>query len=301
MTQPTAHFELRWMTALASVAQFGSFTVAAAKLHLTQSAISQQVAALERWAGIQLIRRRPVELTAAGRLMVARHNQLQAHLGQLASDLAQLREGKLGSVHVGAFLSVCRTILPTAFAAYQLNRPNVALRLSQMEPGPALAALAHGELDIAIVFSYEPEFELDDPALAKVPVCDEAVLLAAPPGHPLLAQEEIRLREVSMTDLVPTSDAFVYPPPPDDGGFRYFGDDFSVVLALVAAGRGIALVPRLAAALSPPGVVLRRLSGHDTPRRHVTAVYNPAGDYRIAVEELIEAIRAADSPSTLDP
>jgi DNA-binding transcriptional LysR family regulator len=291
------NFELRWLTTLTVVANAGSFTLAAQQLHLTQSAVSQQVAALERWAGAQLLRRRPVELTEAGRVLAARHDSLFAFVGHLSTELAQLREGWTGSVHVGGFLSVCRTIVAQAFAAHQREHPKVVLQLSQLEPGPALAALERGDLDVALVFSYG---ELAVPVGCEaVLVCDEPVRLAVPLDHPMAGRPEVDIDEVDLADVVHASDAWVYPPRQDTGGFRYFGDDFSVVLALVAAGQGIALVPGLAARPTPPGVVLVPLIGEQLPRRRISAILVPSAErYALAVR-MVEKLREASAAAQL--
>jgi DNA-binding transcriptional LysR family regulator len=287
--------ELRWMMTLSVVAQAGSFTAAAAQLHLTQSAVSQQIAALERWTGMQLLKRRPVELTEAGRLVMLHYGYLSSYIGRLSMELGQLREGSAGALHVGAFLSTCRTFIPRAFAAFNVRYPNVILRVSQLEPGPALAALGRGELDIAITFSYG---ELSvDPPLEAVVICDEPVLLAVPAQHRWATRASVDLAEIDRSELIPASDAFVYPPGPDTGGFRYIGDDFLVLLAFVAAGRGIALVPGLPAKLAPPEVVLRRLSGRSVPRRRIAAITLPDRNQRASTVDLIEELRRAGAAS----
>jgi DNA-binding transcriptional LysR family regulator len=279
------NFELRWLTTLAVVSQVGSFTAAAAQLHMTQSAVSQQVAALERWAGVQLLCRRPVELTEAGRLVISRHRDLLSQVGRLSSELALIRDGLLGAVHVGAFLSACRNLIPQTFSTFSREHPRVVLRLSQMEPGPALVALEHGDIEIAVIFSYaDPEVMAP---LQPFVVCDEAVQLAMPLDHQLAQREMITMEDLDLDQLVPASDAFVYPPAPDDGGFRYFGDDFLVLMALVASGHGIALVPGLAASPPPSGVVLRPLAGDDVPRRRIVAVLDTSREQPSAAIELV--------------
>lgn len=290
------NFELRWLTTLMVVANAGSFTLAATQLHLTQSAVSQQVAALEKWAGSQLLRRRPVELTEAGRLLAASHDSLFSLVRHLRTDLAQLRDGWIGSVHLGGFLSVCRTIVPQAFAAYQREYPKVVLRLSQLEPGPALAALDRGVVDVAVVFDYQ-DLEVAG-SLEAVLVCDEPVRLAVPADHKMADRPDVHIDEVDLTELVDASDAWVYPPAEDSGGFRYFGDDFSVVLALVGSGRGVALVPGLAGTLSPPDVVLLPLTGERLPRRKIFAVLSPASERYDLAKRLVDKLYDAGAAAT---
>lgn len=285
-------FDLVWLTTLASVVETGSFTQAGLRLGLTQSAVSQQVAALERWAGTELLRRRPVVLTDAGRLVLGHHDALRAQVARLGTELADLREGRLGTVRVAAFLSACRALVPGALAAFRRDHPLVRVVLSQAEPGPALAVLRAGDVDLAIVFGYGA-LEISAP-LVPVPLFDEPVLLAVPADHPMAGRSDVDLGRVDPAELVAAPDASMPAIWPDAARTRYEGDDFSVVLALVAAGHGVAPVPRLAVTPPPAGVALVPLAGAGPVSRRVWAVTAETAD-RPPVTALIEALTAGSS------
>ena len=282
-------FDLAWLATLASVAETGSFTQAGLRLGLTQSAVSQQVAALERWAGAELLRRRPVALTDAGRLVLGHHNALRAQVARLGTELADLREGRLGTIRVAAFLSACRALVPKALAVFRRDHPLVRVVLSQVEPGPALAALRAGDVDLAIVFGYGTP-EIPSP-LVPVPLFDEPVLLAVPADHPLAGLSGVDLGQVDPTELVAAPDASLPTIWSDAARTHYEGDDFSVVLALVAAGHGVAPVPRLAVTPPPAGVALVPLAGAGPASRRIWAVAPESAD-QPPVTALIRALTA---------
>lgn len=292
-----APFDLAWLDTLAVVAETGSFTQAGLRLHLTQSAVSQQVAALERWAGASLLHRRPVALTDAGQLVLAHHQTLRARVGRLGEDLVDLRQGLLGTVRIAAFLSACRTLVPAALAAFRRETPRVRVVLSQLETGPALTALRHGDVDLAVVFGYGP-VEMGT-ELTTTPLYDEPVVLAVPVGHPLTTGPAVDLSTFDPAEVIVAPDASM--PSVRSGSaaqVRYLGDDFSVLLALVAAGLGVAPVPRLAVTPCPPGVALVPLAGPEQPRRRVWAVWSAGPEQRPAVAAAVRALVTAGAAVT---
>ncbi|MEE6263985.1 LysR family transcriptional regulator [Plantactinospora sonchi] len=292
-----APFDLAWLDTLAVVAESGSFTQAGLRLHLTQSAVSQQVAALERWAGAPLLHRRPVALTDAGQLVLTHHQTLRARVARLGEDLVDLRQGLLGTVRIAAFLSACRTLVPAALTAFRRATPRVRVVLSQLETGPALTALRHGDVDLAVVFGYGP-VEMGG-ELAATPLYDEPVVLAVPVGHPLAAGPAVDLTAVDPAEVIVAPDASM--PSVGSGAaarVRYLGDDFSVLLALVAAGQGVAPVPWLAVTPCPAGVALVRLAGPEQPRRRVWAVWSAGQEQRPEVTAAVRALVTAGAAAS---
>src|ERR671927_1816493 len=130
-----AGLELRHLLALDAVSREGSFGRAAQRLGYTQSAVSQQIAALERIVGERLVERpggpRPVSLTEAGRILLGHAESIVARLQAAQADLAALASGESGSLHVGTFQSVGAKILPEVMRRFRTAWPNVEIELSE--------------------------------------------------------------------------------------------------------------------------------------------------------------------------
>src|SRR5213080_361354 len=145
--------ELRHFLALEAVAREGSFGKAAAKLGYTQSAVSQQIAALERIVGQRLIERpggpKPVSLTEAGRLLLTHADAIAARVAAAQADLTALGEGQAGTLRVGVFQSVGQRILPELMRRYLHAWPQVKVTLTESANDEELLALVErGELDL---------------------------------------------------------------------------------------------------------------------------------------------------------
>src|ERR687884_864588 len=146
--------DVRRMRVLREVAQRGSFSAAAEALSFTQSAVSQQIAALEREAGATLVERsaRGVRLTEAGEAVVRHTDAILARLAEAEAELeaiAGLRGGRLRSA---AFESAGATLMPLAIAAFRERHPAVELSMTLAEPEESVPLLKSGELDLALVF-----------------------------------------------------------------------------------------------------------------------------------------------------
>src|SRR4051794_5537075 len=153
---PWLGVELRHLAALDAVDSEGSFGRAAVRLGYTQSAISQQIATLERIVGEQLIDRpggpRPVALTEAGRLLLRHARAIVARLQAAQADLSALSAGEAGSLKVGVFQSVGARILPEVMRRFTRAWPQVEVELQESHSDTALADLVErGELDLSFV------------------------------------------------------------------------------------------------------------------------------------------------------
>jgi DNA-binding transcriptional LysR family regulator len=269
-----AGFDPGWLDTLSAVVETGSFTQAGTRRSLTQSAVSQQIAALERWAGAPLVHRRPVAPTEAGLLVLTHHADLRAAVTRLGTDLADLRLGRTGTVRIAAFLSACRTLVPVAVAEFRRTHPRTRVELSQKETAPAIEAVQRGAAHVAVTFGYGP-VEVPD-TLVATPLHDEPVHLAVPVGHHLTRLPAVDLRQVDPAEVIAAPDASMPAVPVQDAGLHYDGDDFSVLLALVSAGLGVAPVPGLAATPVPAGVELLALTAAEPVQRRAWVV-SPAG------------------------
>src|SRR5213592_1609224 len=144
--------DVRRMRVLREVAAQGSFSAAAEALSYTQSAVSQQIAALEREAGTTRVERsaRGVRLTDAGRVLVDHADVILARLAAAEAELEAIAGLRGGRLRLTAFSSAGATIMPVAIARFRERHPAVELSLQLAEPPDALAQLKSGETDIAL-------------------------------------------------------------------------------------------------------------------------------------------------------
>jgi molybdate transport repressor ModE-like protein len=244
--------ELRHLAALEAIAEHGSFGRAATALGYTQSAVSQQIATLERLVGPRLVERpggpRPVELTEAGRLLLRHAEAIVARLQAARADMEALQSGEAGTLRVGAFQSAGARILPELLRRYTQAWPKVQIRLEEAEDESLLAQIEHGGLDLAFVMLPVPGAAIETVELVRDPYvlvtqADSPLARSTTPptfreigAMPLVGyrtclggqQVEERLRAAGIEPRM---------------AFR--SDDNATLQAMVATGMGIALVPRL--------------------------------------------------------
>src|SRR5919199_4110509 len=166
--------DLRHFAALEAVAEHRSFSRAARRLGYTQSAVSQQIAALERAAGERLVERpggpRPVALTEAGRVLLSHADAITARLAAARADLEALSEGSAGSLRVGAYQSVGARVLPTVMRDFGASWPGVAVRLVEAVDDLELMRLVErGELDVTFVSYPMPDGPFEAVELLRDP------------------------------------------------------------------------------------------------------------------------------------
>lgn len=253
----------RRLRVLSALADHGTVTAAAHALHLTPSAVSQQLAALEAETGQELLRRRGrrVFLTAAGELLVEHANAVAAELERAQAGLAAFAGGKTGRVEVASFASAITQVVAPAVAALRLTAPGVSIRVRDAEGHASVRLLLDGEIDLAITEEYRPSPRADDRRLTRFPLYTEPFDVVLPPEHPLAGEPEVDLRALADEDWVAT-----LPGNPvrdvvelacGQAGFtprvRHTSDDFRAIGALVRAGAGVALAPRNAL----PGLPVR--------------------------------------------
>ena len=250
--------ELRHLLALQAVAREGSFGRAARRLGYTQSAVSQQIQALERAVGEQLVERpggpRPVSLTEAGELLLRHADAIVARMKAAQADLAAFSEGEAGTLRVASYQSVSSRILPAVVRRFKDAWPKVDVQLVDCVLDDELELLVEaGDVDLSFVMlpigegrPLEAEELLVDPYVLIVP-CDSPLAgRDLPPTlreiveHPLIGYRQCRTTALVESALRRDAEPNVV--------FRT--DDNGTVQGLVAAGVGIALVPRLT--LQPP-------------------------------------------------
>ena len=260
ITEPTTPsswlgVEVRHLAALEAVASEGSFGRAAERLGYTQSAVSQQVAALERIVGERLIDRpggpRAVSLTEAGALLRRHAEAIVARLEAAQADMAALRAGETGALRVGTYQSVGARVLPLLMRSFVEAWPGIELTLVEPSTDPELyACIEHGDLDLAFCSPPLPEgpFEalelMSDPYVLVVPADSElarrySASLADLGDLPVIGSQSCTSGGIAEAALRGQGYELEY-------AFR--SDDNGTVQGLVGAGFGAAFVPLLAVA-----------------------------------------------------
>lgn len=266
--------EMRHFAALQAVAGEGTFRGAAKRLGYTQSAISQQIATLERVAGTKLVERpggpRAVYLTDAGRLVLRHAEAIMARLKAAEADVAAMTHGAAGRLRIGTFQSVGSRIVPTLLSRFSAAWPGVEVQLVESASDPELLAyIERGELDLT--FAMPP---LRDGPFEMVELMRDPWVLLVPGDSPLATRREpLPLREAAKLPLIaPRLCASLEQ---IHAHFRARGlepnyvhhlDENNIVHGLVAAGAGIGLIPRLAVDENDSRVVAVELGPKVPPR-----------------------------------
>lgn len=245
--------ELRHLIALKGIAEEGTFGRAAARLGYTQSAISQQIATLERIVGQRLIDRpggpRPVSLTEAGALLLRHADAIAARLQAAQADLAALDAGDAGPLRIGTYQSVGARVLPTLLRKFAAEWPRVEITLHESaDDGQLVRLVERGDLDLTFVI-----LPIEPGPYETVELFTDPFVLVVPAGSPLAERDRTpTLRELVEHPLI--SYRTCRTTQRVEERFRHAGrdphivfrsDDNGTVQGLVAAGVGIAIVPRL--------------------------------------------------------
>jgi DNA-binding transcriptional LysR family regulator len=288
--------DLRKLRLLRELAHRRTITAVAEALSYTPSAVSSQLAALERETGVRLLRRtgRRVELTPIGIALAEQTEEVLALLEQASATLAAARTGLLGPLRIGAFPTAVRTILPAALVAIGRDHPGLDLMVNEIDPAAVPAALRSGALDVALVHDYDYVPAEDDPALDTEPLIEETIFLASAGPAPDAADPVRGCRDARWimgtpgtlchTMAIRSCQVAGFTP-----RVRHVADDFATVLALVAAGQGVAFVPELGAVDPPPEVVLTPLP----TRRRTRIAYRKGGCRHPAISACVTALRAS--------
>jgi DNA-binding transcriptional LysR family regulator len=302
--------EVRRLRLLLELTRRGTVTAVAEALAYTPSAVSQQLAALEREAGVPLLERtgRRVALTPAGTVLAGYAESVFAVLEEASAALAATRDSLTGPLRIGAFPSAARVILPPALVTLGRAHPGLELMVTELDPVDVPDALHSGALDVALTFAYDYVPATPDPALDSEPLLEETVYLAtADAGR---ANIEERTSTGELTSIEDCRDAPWIAGSPgtlchslivracEASGFtpriRHYADDFGTVLALVAAGQGVSLIPQLGLIGTPSGVAITPLAA----RRRSGIAYRKGTRHHPAIEASVEAIReSALAPS----
>jgi DNA-binding transcriptional LysR family regulator len=306
--------DVRRLRLLCDLSRLGTIAAVAEAHTYTPSAVSQQLPALEREAGVALLERtgRRVALTAAGHVLVQHAETVLTALEHTTAALAAVATGLSGPLRIGAFPTAVRTLLPATLVELGREHPGIELRVTEVDPVAVPAALRERRLDVGLVHDYDVVPVEADPLLETVALLDETVFLAVPSGSvpggdgpgTLAAARDAAWIMASPGTLCHTATRLVC----HAAGFapraRHHADDFATVLALVAAGQGVSLVPRLAVAEPPAGVRLIPLPTRRRTRiayRHGAAAHPAVAAFVTAIRAATRAFLARSEPLSLGP
>jgi DNA-binding transcriptional LysR family regulator len=270
---------------LREVALRGSFSAAAEALSYTQSAVSQQIAALEAQTGVTLLERRPrgVRLTGAGQTLVEHAEGILARLDAAEEELAAIAGLRGGELRIASFPTAGATLMPLAIARFRASYPEVELTLAEGEPEQIAPRLHAGEFDLALLFEFDGT---EEPAsIKRVELMEDPMYLALPQGHPLVRRQTLRLEDLSGEAWVQTSRSSTCARHVvrccHTAGFEpnvsFESDDYQTVQGLVAAGVGVALIPELALSVVREDIVVRALSPNPPSRTVIAALPGGVG------------------------
>lgn len=293
-----ATLDLRHLRALAAVADVGTFGRAAEWLGYTQSAISQQVAALERVLGAPVFDRpggpRPVELTPLGALVLGHADVMMTQAERAAHDIDRFLAGAIGRIDVGCFQSVLTAVVPSVLGRLRAERPDVDVGLVQEELNDDLAdAVVAGEVDVAFLHAPDPRVEavelFIDPFVLVArtgDVTDGPVDPAMLDGAPVIAELDNPCQRQIDDGLRGQG---VEP----DVVFRT--NDNLAVSAMVRAGMGMAVVPLLAVEVEDPRLSVHRLDP-SIPPRHVSVAWASGRTLSPVAERFVELAQEVTAP-----
>lgn len=291
--------EARRLRIFTAVAERGSFTAAAEELFMTHSAVSQQMALLERQLGVSLLVRGPrgVELTEAGRVLAERATVLLGAIGDIEREMRDLKAQR-ASVRLGAFPTAGADLIPRVVKQYRKRYPEIRVMLSSAHAGDMPGYLRDGSIHIGLVWDYDFAPRTIPADIEWVSLVDDPLCVLVPPDHPLAGESEVELAELAGEEWVVRE----HRPPYDDAftvmcrlaGFEpnigFVTDDYPSAQGLVAARVGISVAPRLSLVARRPDVVAVPIAD-PAPRRRIAAVRLRAGHHPPAAERMLDVLR----------
>ena len=275
--------DVRRLRVLREVSLRGSIAGAAEALRFTPSAVSQQVAKLEREAGVPLVERGPrsVRLTPAGWRLV---DHAEAILDRLARAELELRSlaGEPPALRLGAITTAAVGIVPDALVRFGAARPDVEVTVTEADPLVSLARLPTRELDLAIVFEV---------------LLEEPLRVVLPASHPLAKRRAVRLADLADETWIHSTPRSACRPFTERAcraaGFepriRFEFDDYAAMQNLVASGAGVALAPDLGLTRLSPGVAARPIAFG--PKRRILAAYRDGEEGLLGIPDMLLALR----------
>ncbi|MFF3276789.1 LysR family transcriptional regulator [Streptomyces chrestomyceticus] len=286
---------------LSAVARHGSVSAAADGLHVTTSAVSQQLTKLERETGQQLLAKngRGVRLTDAGRLLADHAVRILSQVELAQAELEAHRGQAVGELRLGAFPTAARGLFPAALAGLRAEHPQLRPLLREMEPEASVRCVVRGDIDLGVVLDWHNRPLSLPEGLAKVPILNDPADVAMPADHPLAHRDSVELAELADDEWVSWPQGefchdwlmFTLRSQGIEPRIAHMVEEHHTQLALIGAGLGVAVAPRLGRGPVPAGV--RVVPVRHTMQRHVYAIWRADADRRPSIRAAVAALRAA--------
>jgi DNA-binding transcriptional LysR family regulator len=277
----------------------GTVTAAAQAVHLTPSAVSQQLATLSREAGVPLLAKqgRGVRLTPQAHLLLDHAAVLATQLERARADLAAHADGDVGRVTVGAFATAITALVGPTITTLCRERPRLVVAVREIEPPECFSELETGRLDIVIEVDYQGGPPRTDPRYHRTDLMFDPFDAAVPADDPLAAKDVIDLTDLADRTWINGTGTgpcrLLMLSACGSAGFtpevRHNVNTFGSALALVGAGAGVTLIPHLSPDVPPPNVVLRPLR-QEYVGRHLYAAARAGSQYVPVIATVLDAL-----------
>ncbi|MFH9068142.1 LysR family transcriptional regulator [Streptomyces alboflavus] len=297
-------WDIKKLQILRTLDERGTVTATARALLMTPSAVSQQLSNLAKQVGVPLLEAhgRRVRLTGAARLLLVHADAVLAQLERADAELAAYAKGEAGEVRVGAFSTAVPALVVPAVRALRADHPGISVRVREAEAGAAYELLAAGDVDLALSLAAQAPRGRDG-RFTRVTLLADPLDVALPLDHPLARADALRLADLADEPWIfggsgPWSE--ITRAACEAAGFvpeqAHSAAGWEAILAMVGAGMGVALVPRMAGAGASgrAGVAMRELA--ERPHRHVVAAVRRGAEGSPAVSHVLAALRGAASP-----
>ncbi|WP_330330447.1 LysR family transcriptional regulator [Streptomyces sp. NBC_00536] len=293
-------WDIKKLRILRTLAERGTVTATAEALTMTPSAVSQQLTNLAKQLGVTLLEAqgRRVRLTDAAHLVLRHTEAVFAQLERADAELAGYLAGEAGEVRVGAFSTAVPALVVPAVAALRTSHPGIEVRVREAEAAEAYELLSAGSVDLALsLAAHAPTAR--DPRFTRIPLFADPLDVALPADHPLADAPGLRLADLSGERWIfggsgPWSE--ITRTACEAAGFvpeqAHSAAGWTAILAMVEAGMGVALVPRMAVTRRAYDVAVRVLAA-DRPARHVIAALRRGAEAAPAVARVLTALREA--------
>ncbi|MBB0231467.1 LysR family transcriptional regulator [Streptomyces calidiresistens] len=298
--------DVKRLQVLRAVVTSGTVTAAAAHLGYTPSAVSQQVAALEKQAGTPLLERvgRGVRPTAAGLLLAEHAALIGSAVARAETALSDLRAGCTGSLSIRYFATAGSTLVAPALARLRAEHPGIRVDLELTDPEDPFQEVVRGRADLAVIVRASDR--LGD-GVRLVHLLDDPYAAVLPLDHPLAGEEVIDLNELAGEQWVGSEQSGPCLKPVIDScaaagfspDFVVGSEDHATAQGFVAAGLGVGLMPGLGLRARHPGVVVRPVRNPE-PIRVISAAVRETALEQPALRGLLEALRDAAGADPTD-
>ncbi|HEX7282819.1 MAG TPA: LysR family transcriptional regulator [Vicinamibacterales bacterium] len=289
------------LRALHAVSAHGSIIAAAETLNVTTSAVSQQLAKLEAETGQTLLERhgRGVRLTDAAAALVSRTHRVLSLLEEAEAELESADHGVAGRITIAAFATAARGLAPQAIAALRKKYRQLAITFHEQEPDESITNLVRRDVDLIVVNDWENAPLALPEGLTKAPLFDDIADIALPPGHRFANARTVKLSQLSGDEWIAwpggsiCHDFLIHTlrKAGHEPRITHTAGEYATQLALVAAGLGGCILPRLGRGPIPAGVSV--VPTEPALRRHVYAAWRTHTTRKAAIKAAVEELQTA--------